>query len=269
MRIVFKAIALSCFAAVFIIGCNFSSNIKSIPGITFVITGNTSPSSPFTGFTERLSQLIDKINRENPVLVIHTGNLIQGGNESMGIKDKDIKRQFKIFKSRFSKLNSILYTAAGEKDYYNSSTDFYTRNTGRNLNYSFNYGGIHFIIFNTVGEDFPAPSKKTMKWLKNDLERNRESSAIFVFTNQPVISHPRIKTSYREFDELHKLFSAYPVKAVISGNPVEYLETKKDNIFYIIAGCGGFTEEDKYRYCSQFFTLVIKNNEITISGKKI
>ena len=53
--------------------------------VEFIVMGNTSPASPFTGRPEKLEQVFRSINQDNPMLVIHTGNIIQGGSESVGI----------------------------------------------------------------------------------------------------------------------------------------------------------------------------------------
>ena len=86
----------------FIIIFNFDNCASTIINnkpidIKLAIIGNTNPDSPFTGFTEELSNVIKNINEDNPIAVFHTGNNIHGGMDWMGIKQEDIERQYKQF----------------------------------------------------------------------------------------------------------------------------------------------------------------------------
>ncbi|HQP48765.1 MAG TPA: hypothetical protein PKX12_08540, partial [Spirochaetota bacterium] len=58
----------------------------------FIITGNTYAESPFKGRNMRVSPVIRSINRDNPVFVVHIGDMIFGGHDWMGIKKIDITR---------------------------------------------------------------------------------------------------------------------------------------------------------------------------------
>ncbi len=234
----------------------------------FVIMGNTSPASPFTGYAEKLEYVFQTINQENPLLVIHTGNIIQGGMESMGIMVKDIDRQYGEFLRQKKILRPILHILAGEKDLYNKSLDLFKQYTGERLYYSFNYGNIHFIMLHVLARDHRLDPDQ-MKWLKRDLETNRYAAAIFVFTHYPVLSSPHSGIRYQGGDELHKLFARYPVKAVISGSVKNTYEYDRDGIRYTAAGCYGYNYEDWHWSFTQYYVASYDGTKLSLKGIRV
>lgn len=236
--------------------------------VKFVIMGNTSPASPYTGFAEKLEFVFQTINQENPVMVIHTGNIIQGGADWMGITRKDIDRQYEIFLQQKKVLRPIIHILAGEKDPYNKSLDLFERYTGERLYYSFNYGNIHFILLHVLHRDHRIDPEQ-MKWLKRDLETNRYAAAIFVFTHYPVLSSPQSGIRYHGGDELHKLFVQFPVKGVISGSIKNSYEYEKDGIRYAAAGCYGYNYEDWHWSYVQYYVATYDGTRFNLKGVRI
>jgi len=236
--------------------------------IKFVVMGNTSPASPFTGHAEKLEFVYQTINQENPVMVIHTGIIIQGGNEWMGVTRKDIDRQYETFLEQKKVLRPIIHILAGEKDLYNNSLDLFTQYTGERLYYSFNYGNIHFILLHVLSRDHRI-DRDQMKWLKRDLETNRYAAAIFVFTHYPVLSSPQSGIRHKDGDELHKLFVQYPVKAVISGNLKNTYEYDRDGIRYTAAGCYGYNYEDWHWSYTQYYVATYDGTKLNIKGVRV
>jgi len=236
--------------------------------IKFIIFGNTKPASAYSGFSKAFPFIIKKINNENPLFVIHTGNIVVGGYKWMGINKIDIERQFSTFFSEISKLNSLFYSIAGEYDHFNGSLKLYSRYSGKKLNYSFNYGDIHFIILNTINFNTNIPSGQ-LTWLKKNLHLYRKSRTIIVLTHYPVFSQPRAASKFKHGEILHNIFIKYPVKAVFSGNFNRYYESVIDNIRYIAAGCSGFNNDDRYKVYNQFYVIDFTSPDINITKKRI
>jgi hypothetical protein len=234
----------------------------------FIVMGNTSPASPFTGYAEKLEYVFRCVNQENPVLVIHTGNIIQGGSESMGITTQDITRQYRKFLRQKMVLRPILHILAGEKDLYNNSLEVFKQFIAEKLFYSFNYGNAHIILLHVLNSSHRLDPEQ-MKWLTKDLEKHRYDAAIFVITHYPVLSSPQSGIRYQRGDELHKLFVRYPVKAVISGSMKNMYEYEKDGIRYITAGCFGFNYEDWHWSYNQYYIVHYDGARVTVKGVRV
>lgn len=245
----------------FLSACGREAVRQPIDSFRFAVIGNTLPESPYKSVSPHVAPAVSRINEDNPLLVIHLGDMVHGGAEWMGIKKDDIARQFREFFHAFSRLRPLLYTAKGEMDLLDGSGDIYTRRTGRKVFYSFNYGSVHFIILDTTD---PAPggiSGRQMDWLARDLEEYRESQAMFVFAHHPlylpagalsVDQAARCKNA----DDLHRLLARYPVKAVFSGHTLNFYREKKDDILYVTAGCGGYNVKERYGIRQNQYYLV-------------
>ena len=235
--------------------------------VRFAVTGNTSPESPFAGFTEKLPDLVRNINIENPVLVIHSGNMIHGGFMWMGINEKDLKRQYESFFSQMRGVSSILYTLAGDKDLYNKSSLVYREYSKNTVFYSFNYGSIHFAMIPLV-DMADQPVKSQIAWLEKDLAMHKGYQTIFIVTHTPIFCTQCGRIPERTGEALHSLFLKHKVKAVISGNCNRFSDMTRDGIRYIVAGCGGFIAEEKYRNLAQFYVISYNGYDVTIEAKK-
>jgi 3',5'-cyclic AMP phosphodiesterase CpdA len=241
---------------------------RSSPDVKFIIIGNTSPTSPFAGNAERLPDVLRSINHEDPVLVIHTGNIVQGGYEWMGITKKDVIRQYRNAIEQTKILTSVIHILAGEKDQLNGSLDLFKYYIGKRLYSSFNYGDSHFILLHIIDRD-QRMSPDQMRWLREDLEHNKNSSAIFIFSHYPVLSFSQNMAQFDEGSKLHELFTRYPVKAVISGASKNFYEHERDNVRYIEAGCYGFNNNDRYWYYYQYYIGHYYGNGFSIHGVRV
>lgn len=243
---------------------------QQLPGndVCFAVIGNTSPASPFTGYPEKLEQVFSSINQDNPMLVIHTGNIIQGGPGNVGITANDITRQYQKFIEQKKSLRPILHILAGEKDLYDGSPDLFEQYTGEKLYYSFNYGAMHFILLHVLNREHGI-DREQMRWLERDLERHRYDAAIFVFTHYPVLASPQSGAKYRGGEELHKLFLRYPVKAVFSGSLKNLYEYEKDGIRYTAAGCYGYNSEDWHWSFNQYYIVQYNGAKLTVRPVRI
>lgn len=256
-------------AAIFFSGCSGADKRENAPGIRFAIFGNTSPDSPFRGFTERLPDLINQINSENPVLTIHTGNMVHGGHEWMGINEADVTRQYELFSQELSRLKSIPYTIAGKKDLFNSKYLHYKKYMKREKNYSFNYAGIHFIVINTVNIK-KDEMENNIKWVLSELAKTG-NSPVFAITHYPLFTQKyikrRVNQSYAE--SLHRLFRQYGVRYVFSGRSSSFYELTLDGIKYFVTGTGGYTEEDIYRRYHHFYLVSYDGKNIRVEPKEL
>jgi hypothetical protein len=234
----------------------------------FVLLGNTGPDSPFSGFNERVPDLIRAVNLENPVLVIHSGNMIHGGQSWMGINERDLTRQYEIFQTRFRALNPPLYCLPGEKDLYNRSPRLFQEYTGKKALYSFNCGAIHIVMAPLIDiEGYPVADQ--IAWISRDLSRNAPRSATLVITHMPPVNPQGSRLTEEAAEQLHRVLATHRVQAVFSGGSGRFYETAKDGVRYIVAGCGGFTPEDKFKGFHQYYAVHVNGPEVRIEGRKL
>jgi 3',5'-cyclic AMP phosphodiesterase CpdA len=246
----------------------------------FALTGNTYAESPFRGKNGALDDLIKKINDDNPLFLVHVGDIIHGGKKWMGISAGDMERQFRDVKTQFALLNPLFFTVKGEKDMLDASHDHYAFFTGRKQYYSFNYGTAHCIVLDTCENGHPHISPSQIEWLKRDLRRHRHSQGILLFSHYPMyhleIAKTADKNDYipeKQSNELHSLFVQYPVKAVFSGHHHTYFSTRKDAIYYITAGCDfsaiRIIPHQKSKGAVHYYIVDYRGGDITISQKSL
>lgn len=257
---------------VLLLSCAGNTPKKTPDNTKFAIMGNTYSESPYCEAGLKISPVIEKINENNPLFVIHIGDIVCGGKRWLGVKKKDIEKQFSDFFSIAERLRPILYTVVGDMDILNNSSAIYSIYSRREEYYSFNYGNTHFIVLGTTD---PLPGeigKKQMLWLKKELELYKNSSAIFIFTHHPVFIPRGVRSesddSVKENEMLHNLFLKYPVKAVFSGHLQIFHEEETDGIKYIIAGCGDY-DKKYYTRNYQYYIVDYFDGAISIQPNKL
>ena len=251
---------------------------RQLPGaqpddLSFALISGTAPESPFSAMSPRLALTLEAIRIENPVFIIHLGNMVFGGRDWMGIKEADVSRQYAEFIALAARARSILYTVKGSGDEFNGSAELYERYTGRKRYYSFNYGSVHFIVLDTTDPEPGLLGEAQLRWLDSDLESYRRSPAIFVCAHHPLFLPRHARPSGPDElcklpERLHERFRRYPVKAVFSGRPAAYFSERKDNILYVTAGCGGFNKSDASWRANQFYLVRFVGGAISIAEKK-
>jgi predicted phosphodiesterase len=222
--------------------------------VRVVITGNTAPESPYRKMPERLYELVETINRENPDLVIHTGNLVQGGHSWTGLTRQDVKNQFREWKKVFSRLEAPLLTVYGSTDHFNDNDDLYREYTGHPLRYSSALGDLRFIILHHDTNRIP---KGDMKWLRRELKQcgNRD---IFIVSQRPLVNQATN-------EELVTLLSNYSIQGVISGSGSGYHRQEVRGLTWIQAGTGRLEQKGYYAY----YVMTLSGRNMVIQGKRL
>ncbi len=250
----------------FFFGCSAAKPVTE--SVRFAVIGNTSPESPFSGFTKGLPAVLSEIENRKPQIIIHTGDALYGGTDADGIIESDIIRQMNIFFPMLKSINIAAYTIPGEKDYYNGSTALYSGFTGKKPGYSFNYGSIHFICLSSTdtGEFFI--DDEQLEWLKNDLREFKDSNAIFVFAHHQLFPDKKKAQVPERNAELHSLFAEYRVKAFFSGSEKDYTTKIKDSVKYINAGCSGTSDKKDNRKGYRYYIIDFINDGLNIDPVK-
>lgn len=239
-----------------------------VKNLRFAIIGNTYPESPFSGFNPELDILIAEINRANPVLLFHMGNIVYGGESWMGIKDIDLERQFKDFIFPMKKLLPLLYTVPGSRDSLDGKLDIYRKYTGRNNFYSFNYGAIHFVILDTQ-EGNEIINKAQMEWFEKDLEQYREAQAVIIFTHHPIIRVNEKEIVNKAGEKLQGIFKFYPVKAVFAGNLESYYHVNSSGIEYHITGTQPLFDKSRSKNRVHYYIIDFDGISFKVEKKEL
>ena len=117
-----------------------------------------------------------------PSFIIHTGDVSEFG--FAGVTQQIVKEYFKGFKGEF-------YYVPGNHDNTWVSDMAYMRKKYGGMNYSFDYGGCHFIGLSSATLHDPVPSfgREVILFVQNDLKKVNPQTPVFVFFHHPLDSN--------------------------------------------------------------------------------
>ncbi len=215
-------------------------------------------------FKPLLNTLKEQVNEYTPppVFWINTGDLYDGYDPYTGqsLAPEYVQKEIKSFITEIddSGINIPILNAKGNHEvksrhlfpaYKNIFLPFMQNRFQEpidNTYFSFNYGNSHFIILdvlpdetdNGINHNFDL-GEKQLKWLENDLMKNKDSEHIFVF--QHVVAVPPVATGYLNLrnpergEKYLKLLLNYHVRLVFAGHrhTLCILEYKKENNSFV------------------------------------
>lgn len=195
--------------------------------------------------------VVKKARGERPNLYITVGDQIEGcrGNESKIHDQWD--EYFKIVR----RIRRNLFILPGNHDVRNEASEaIWVDRIKRDTNYSFDYGGVHFVLFDT-GRWIKVDSlpEEKIDWLDADLNAHKDSRLTFVFFHIPYWYYT---LPAGKIDRLHKIFKANGVDAVFSGHLHRYGSAVYDGIIYTIVGSSGGVMEDNVSIKGHFYNYV-------------
>lgn len=116
-----------------------------------------------------------------PSFIIHSGDLTEFG--FAGVTQKIVSEYFKGFKGAF------YYVPGNHDNTWVSDMDYLRKNYG-GMNYSFDYGGCHFIGLSSATLHDPVPSfgREAVLFVQNDLKKVNPLTPVFVFFHHPLDS---------------------------------------------------------------------------------
>ena len=207
-------------AIMFVAGLGYAQSFR------FAIVGDrTGEAQP--GVYEQVWREVD---RYHPSFAVNVGDTIQGGDDATAAQEWESVRKvwttysYKLF---FTPGNHDIWSAASEK--------IYEKFTGHPPMYSFDWQQAHFTILdNSRTENLSEPQ---MKFLAEDLERNRDRNPKFVFFHRPTVW--LIPLKFQSDFPLHDLVRRYHVAAVVSGHTHQYTRIEKEGVVYLSVGSSG------------------------------
>jgi predicted phosphodiesterase len=172
-----------------------------------------------------------EIDMLHPDFVINVGDTIQGGEEKLA------EAQWLELRPLFQRYNHYpLYFTPGNHDVFSdTSRQLYEKQTGRPVQYSFNYQDAHFTVLdNAQTTDL---SQAQLDFLAADLEKHKDRNPKFIFFHKPYWI-PLLKLGSSEFP-LHKIALKYGVKNIVNGHGHQFVRMVRDGIAYMEVGSSG------------------------------
>ncbi len=224
-------------------------------GVKVGIIGDQTFSSDLKGSYAVMEQGIAALMKHSPDVIVHTGDIVEST-----LDPADVSTNFDHVAGLLKKTGAPWYLTAGDHDvnpplYKPGSSDrsreelflsLYRRHNPdiKNLYYSFDKGGFHFIVLYS-GENLHTDPRwgnvflagigeRQMEWLGKDLEKHRVSRGIVIFVHQP------LWYNWARWAPIHRLLRRYPVAAVVAGHfHYNQDEGLLDGIRYVVVGATG------------------------------
>jgi hypothetical protein len=185
-------------------------------------------------------QVLQAVDRENPVMVLDSGDMIYGHTSEEG----RVREQWRIYREAISRLRAPMFHVPGNHDLWDEPSARIYREIWGKTYYAFNHGSARFIGLDTetakgqLGEE-------QFQWLEQQLESCTESN-VFVFLHRPLFPvDGAIGSSLDEYpserDRIHKLFVRHReiIHGVFAGHEHLYSFQERNGISYYISGGGG------------------------------
>lgn len=218
-----------------------SSMSATATATVFIVLGDSRPLISKAPQPLVFKRIIEESNLIRPDFIINVGDLIFG---YMG-KASEIDREYQDFKRVINASLSPFYPVVGNHDIVGEDGEaFYQKYLGP-LYYSFDKGKDHFIALDSDigGADTGTLGPEQMRWLEDDLEKNKDARNIFVFVHKPMYGNADSdSTAWASIDEVRRveeLFIRYGVNIVFAGHHHKYGRFERRGIIYYITGGGG------------------------------
>jgi 3',5'-cyclic AMP phosphodiesterase CpdA len=144
---------------------------------------NAAVNPDFKGALPKAIAAVNALDRK-PDFVVFTGDLTQTTDNPRLRRDRlkefrDIAAGLKVPK---------VYYFAGEHDASLDRGEAYQETFGETLRYTFDHGGIHFIVLDNISDPAPILGERQLAWLKDDLAKLAPDQPIVVLTHRPLFA---------------------------------------------------------------------------------
>jgi len=233
-----------------------------------------------------MENAVGKLNQHNPDLVLHVGDIVEsikGINNFEGYEE-----YFDRAMNIMNHLDCPWFLTVGDHDvvppgfipgssdrsrekWFKTLCDKADLPLEKSLYYSFDFKGYHFISLYSLENLHTDPRwgsiflnklpADQINWLKDDLEKHKDSKGILVFLHHP---HWYV---WSNWSDVHQILKKYPVAGVIAGHyHYDQDEGILDGIHYLVIGSTGgvVKKSDLHSGGSyQYATLTLLKNEIS------
>lgn len=200
--------------------------------IRFIVIGDRTNSAVENIFEE----IIGEIDLLSPDFVINVGDIVEGYTADT----LRMHAQWDSVLATVGTLSCPFYFTPGNHDIQNENDrNIFINRTGHKRYYSFDYDKNHLIVLDNSMMYWSQPQEmdeEQIKWLRDDLENNKDAENIFVFFHIPTFLYA---LQDETADPLMDLFEKYRVRFVFAGHHHEYSYCLHNNVEYINIGSSG------------------------------
>ena len=184
-------------------------------------------------------KVIEAIARTNPDFVVHTGDLVADGYDTL-----QWPNFFSIEKDLLRK--TVFFPVLGNHERDNAR--FYDFFDVKTAYYSFDWGTAHFAVIDSDVSNVSSSKSARERfwadqtaWLEADLERSQKAAFRFVAMHHPPLTVNLSSAGHvsKETPTLEPLFEKMKVAAVFAGHDHNYQHHLKNGVHYIVTGGGG------------------------------
>ncbi len=211
------------------------------------------------------NNLIESVNRENPLFSIDVGDLVYDGE----------KEKFRFFINQIEKFNKPLLTVIGNHEIRDNGRGNYYDYFGR-FYYSFSVGQSYFIILDDANERDIDPWQ--LEWLKKELDNSLAYRYRFVFMHVPLFD-PRKGQFKRGHSlknvkfakDLNTLLDRYQITMLFSSHIHAYYRGMWHKTPYIITGGAGaeLAGADPQHYFYHYITVHVSKDSVSYNVVKL
>lgn len=214
---------------------------KQEPACSFVIMNDLHvyPSSP----PEALASIIKRLNPMKPQFAVFAGDL--NASQSASIPEREDAMKALMAATR-DIADFPCYYAMGNTDMApgDDPAVVFRKWTNGQTHYSFNCGGVHFVVLYT-GQDKPARfgivDKEQLEWLKKDLESMKKGMPVVLFGHHPLYDDAakweKDNWAIENSAELMALLQPYHLIATFAGHRhLNRMSLDKRGILHVING---------------------------------
>ena len=183
-------------------------------------------------------RVVTAIVKAGPDFLVHTGDLVADGSDT---------GQWPTF---FSIEHDLLRTTPfypAQGNHERNNPQFYDYFASSAPYYSFDWGGVHFIILNSDLANVSTSSDRRsdfwgeqLRWLEADLKKAQKADFRFLaFHHPPFTAVSARQQESMQLQELVPIFEKYKVDVVFAGHDHNYQRHIVNGIQYVVTGGGG------------------------------
>ncbi len=179
-------------------------------------------------------RMVASADRMKPDLLLNCGDNVEGYTSDLD----ELRAQWKQVKDTYAKLSCPVYICPGNHDIWDDASDkVFREETGRDPNYSFDVGEVHFTVFdNSRPEEFGQFPKEQVEWLRADLAKAASARHRFVFMHKPFWYACLEK---QQEDKLHQVLVEGKATRIFTGHYHGFCYREIDGLPYHLCGSVG------------------------------